>query len=66
MRATGAGLAYNAGRIFSAPMPWLTGVVIAAFQGSVVAGVLIASAIYIVGLLALPFAPETRGQPLPE
>jgi len=65
LRATGAGLAYNVGRIFSAPIPWLTGIAITAFNGSVAAGVLIAAFIYVIGLLVLPFAPETRGKPLP-
>ena len=65
LRATGAGLSYNVGRIFSAPVPWLTGMVIAAFSGSVSAGVLVAASIYLVGLVVLPFAPETRGLPLP-
>lgn len=66
LRATGAGLAYNVGRIFSAPIPWLTGIAMGAFNGSVVAGVLIASCIYLLGLVAIPFAPETRGQSLPD
>jgi len=65
LRATGSGLGYNVGRIFSAPIPWLTGIVIGALNGSVAAGVLIAGCIYLLGLLALPFAPETRGKPLP-
>ena len=65
LRATGSGLAYNVGRVISAPIPWLTGIIIAAFGGSVVAGVLIAVSIYILGLIALPFAPETQGKPLP-
>jgi len=66
MRATGAGLAYNVGRVFSAPMPWLIGIVIGATGGSAAIGVMIASAIYIVGLFVIPFAPETKGKPLPE
>ncbi len=64
LRATGAGLGYNVGRIFSAPIPWLTGLVIASLNGSIAAGVLIAGCIYLFGLLVLPFAPETRGKPL--
>ena len=66
LRATGAGLAYNVGRIFSAPIPWLTGILMGALNGSVASGVLIASGIYVFGLIAIPFAPETRNQPLPE
>ncbi|RYG35902.1 MFS transporter [bacterium] len=66
LRATGAGLAYNTGRIVSAPMPALIGMVISNTGGNAAYGVLVASAIYVLGLLALPFAPETRGQALPE
>jgi len=66
LRATGSGLAYNVGRIFSTPIPWLTGIVMGALNGNVVSGVLIASCIYLFGLLAIPFAPETKGQPLPD
>ncbi len=65
-RATGAGLAYNVGRIAAAPMPAVIGIVIGSMQGSVAAGVLVASMIYVVGLLALPWAPETKGLPLPD
>jgi MFS family permease len=63
LRATGAGLGYNVGRIFSAPIPWLTGIAIAALNGSVAAGVLVAASIYVVGLVTLPFAPETGTLP---
>lgn len=66
LRATGAGLAYNVGRIFSAPVPWIIGAVMGAFGGSAAAGVLIASTIYLVGLVAVPFGPETKGKALPE
>jgi MFS family permease len=65
MRATGAGLAYNVGRVLSIPVPILTGKLIAAYGGSVATGVLLSGAIYLLGLLALPFAPETKGEPLP-
>jgi len=66
LRATGSGLAYNVGRIFSAPIPWLTGMLMGVLNGSVVTGVLIASAIYLFGLVVIPWAPETRGRPLPD
>lgn len=66
VRATGAGLGYNVGRIISAPVPALIGWLIGQFQGNVAVAVLVASAIYLVGLVVLPFAPETRGQPLPD
>jgi len=65
LRATGSGLAYNVGRVFSAPMPWITGIIMASLNGSVASGVLIASGIYLIGLVVLPFARETKGLPLP-
>jgi hypothetical protein len=61
VRATGAGLAYNAGRVLSIPVPLITGAAIAAFGGSVATGLLLTGAIYLVGLAALRFAPETSG-----
>ena len=66
LRATGAGLAYNTGRIATAPFPLLTAALIASMGNSVSVGILIAAAAYVIGLVALPFAPETRGQPLPD
>lgn len=66
IRATGIGMAYNTGRVLNIPMPLFTGYVTAAFGGSIVSGVLLSGAVYVFGLLVLPFAPETRGKPLPE
>ncbi|HMS55388.1 MAG TPA: MFS transporter [Fimbriimonadaceae bacterium] len=66
-RATGAGFAYNTGRIFSAWVPWFTGALAGMLQGSVVVAVLITSAVLLViAFVSLPFAPETKGEPLPE
>lgn len=66
LRATGAGLAYNVGRVISAPVPWVTGLLMAGVAGGVAAGFAQAALIYVVGLAVLPFAAETRGQDLPE
>jgi len=66
LRATGAGLAYNTGRVATAPMPKLTAALSDYFHGSISTGVLIGSAAYLLGLLALPFAPETKGKGLPD
>lgn len=65
-RATGCSLAYNTARIGQAPWPWVTGMIIGKEQGNVARGVLVAGGMYLVGLLALPFAPETKGKPLPD
>ena len=64
VRATGAGFAYNTGRILTAPVPWLTGIVIGS-SGNVGLGVVLAGLVYLVGLAAIPFAIETKGQALP-
>lgn len=70
MRATGAGLAYNVGRVFTIPIPYVTALAITHFGGAltggVATGVLLTGSIYLLGLVAIPFAPETRGQPLPD
>jgi MFS family permease len=65
LRATGAGFCFNAGRVFASVGPFLTGTLTAAL-GSVGAAVSAVGLIYAVGLLILPFAPETRGQTLPD
>jgi cyanate permease len=45
--------------------PFLTGFLVAAL-GSFGRAASAISLIYLVGLLILPFAPETKGKPLPE
>ena len=65
LRATGAGFCFNAGRVFASVGPFMTGWLTAA-TGSVGYAVSLIGLIYVVGLLVLPFAPETRGRPLPE
>jgi MFS family permease len=65
-RATGAGLAYNVGRFLSIPLPLLTSAAIARFGHSAGAGVLLSGGVYVFGLFALPFLPETMGKTLGE
>ncbi len=65
LRATGAGFCFNAGRILASAGPFLTGWLTAA-MGSVGYAVSVVGLIYLAGLLVLPFAPETKGRPLPE
>jgi MFS family permease len=65
MRATGIGLAYNVGRILAAGVPLITGALIGSTQ-SLGGAVAITAAVPVIGLVALLFAPETRGKPLPE
>ncbi len=65
LRATGAGFCFNAGRVFASFAPFLTGFLVTAF-GSFGRAASAIALIYLVGLLVLPFAPETRGRPLPD
>ena len=70
LRSTGTSFCYNVGRLVAATGPWtqglLTGKVFAGYsQPMRYAGVTMC-AVFLVGLLALPFAPETKGKPLPE
>jgi MFS family permease len=65
IRATGAGFCFNAGRLLAAMGPVLTGILGKTME-SLGPAVSIIALIYLVGLAILPFAPETRGQPLPD
>lgn len=63
-RATGSGLAYNAGRALSIAMPPLTAWIMAEMGHSVATGVLFSFGIYVFGVIAIAFAPETKGKAL--
>ncbi len=64
MRATGIAFAFNAPRFIAFLGPLLAGTLIVSFGGFGYAATIVAT-IYILGLLAAPFLPETRGRPLP-
>jgi MFS family permease len=63
LRATGAGMCFNGGRIVAAPMLWLSGTIKSHLhlQTAIVA----MSGLYFLGIVLLLFLPETKGQPLP-
>ncbi len=75
LRSTGTSFCYNVGRLVAAVGPsalgLLTGVVYAGYKSvdpslpMRYAGVTMCS-VFLIGLFTLPFAPETKGQPLPE
>ncbi len=65
IRATGAGLCFNAGRVLASTGPFLAGLLVSAL-GTFGRAVSAIALIYLVGLLVVPFAPETKGKPLPE
>jgi MFS family permease len=73
LRSTGTSLCYNVGRFAAAVGPFGLGVLTSTvftrangyaepirYAGATMCGV------FLIGLLALPFAPETKGKPLPE
>jgi len=64
LRGTGVGFCYNTVRYLAAPFPFLLGWLSTLMPFRTVAVVM--SAIYLVGIVALIWAPETKGQPLPE
>jgi len=65
MRATTAGFIFNAPRLISAIAPLIAGTLIVGLGGYGKAATIIGM-FYILGLIAVPFLPETRGKPLPE
>jgi MFS family permease len=72
LRSTGTSFCYNVGRLVAAAGPMTLGLLTSkVFAGypdpmpSRLAGVAMCS-VFLLGLLALPFAPETKGKPLPE
>jgi MFS family permease len=64
MRATALAFAFNAPRMIAFLGPLLAGKLIWTFGGYGVASMALAS-VYLIGIAATPFLPETRGQPLP-
>ena len=74
LRSTGTSFCYNVGRYAVAAGVLFQGVLTSLFAGIGgadktvplrYAGVIMCS-VFVFGLLALPFAPETKGRPLPE
>ena len=65
VRATGQGLCYNAGRIVAAAGALTSGQLVSYYGGYAQMGATI-TLIYILGMIVIWFAPETKGRPLPE
>jgi MFS family permease len=75
LRSTGTSFCYNVGRFVAATGSTLTGMLIALYADTAATGDaatpmryagLTMCGIFLLGLVVLPFAPETKGQPLPE
>ena len=64
LRGTGVGFCYNTVRYAAAPFPFLLGWLSTLMPFRLVA--IVMCSIYLVGIVALIWAPETKGQPLPE
>jgi MFS family permease len=65
MRATAAGFIFNTPRLISAIAPLIAGSLIVGLGGYGKTATII-SMFYVLGLITVPFLPETKGQPLPE
>ncbi len=70
LRSTGTSFCYNVGRFVAAAGPAALGILSGVVYKDTpeplrYAGITMC-AVYVIGLVALPFAPETKGQPLPE
>jgi hypothetical protein len=70
LRSTGTSFCYNVGRFVAASGPTILGLltsrVYKGFPEPMRYAGLTMCVIFLVGLIILPFAPETRGEPLPE
>jgi MFS family permease len=65
IRATAISFCFNAPRFVAFLGPLVAGVLITYFGSYSQAAVLV-SLVYLIGIIATPFFPETRGKPLPE
>jgi MFS family permease len=65
VRATGQGVAFNSGRILAAVVALNTGTINHYFGSYAKAGIWIVS-VYLIGMVLIWFAPETKDRPLPE
>jgi MFS family permease len=65
VRATGQGLSFNAGRILAAVGALQMGALMQTFDGSYAKAGAIISLVYVIGMVLVWFAPETKGKPLP-
>jgi MFS family permease len=65
MRATAAGFIFNVPRLISAIAPLIAGSLIVGLGGYGRTATIL-SMFYVLGLITVPFLPETKGKPLPE
>lgn len=66
VRATGQGLSFNFGRILAAIGTFFMGGLVALFGGDYGRAMAAITLVYVVGMVLIWLAPETKGKPLPE
>ena len=66
IRATAQGMCYNLGRVFAAVGALVQGGLVAHFEGHYERAGALVTLIYLLGMVVIWFAPETKGRPLPE
>jgi MFS family permease len=66
LRATGAGVCFNGGRLLAAPLLWLSSELKDRQDVDLRMAVSLLGLLFFVGLFLLLFLPETKGRPLPE
>jgi len=66
VRATGQGLSFNFGRILAAAGALTTGQLMLIFDNSYPRACSTITLVYVVGMVLIWFAPETKGRPLPD
>jgi MFS family permease len=66
VRATAQGVAFNAGRVVAAIGVFNMGAIMSFFNNSYAKAGLAISLVYVIGMLVIWLAPETKGKPLPE
>src|SRR5256885_3984470 len=66
VRATGQGLSFNFGRILAAVGALTQGRLVSYYDGSYAKAGAVITLIYLLGLVLIWFAPETKGKPLPD
>ena len=66
VRATGQGVSFNSGRILAAAGAMSAGSLVKFYDGSFPKSGMTIILVYIVGMILIWFAPETKGKPLPD
>ena len=64
--ATGQGFGFNFGRIIAAVGKLQMGNLLAAFDNDYARACSVVAGVYVVGLVLIGIAPETKGKPLPD